>query len=98
MTQKREGARPWWPSVKRAANRFGFVLGLAAAVIAVMMFFSASTLLLGLSWTGQVVSKPTCAAPKVKVLNGTYAGLHSREFKQDFFLGIPYAKVCLLES
>ncbi|KAF4126953.1 Carboxylesterase type B [Geosmithia morbida] len=32
------------------------------------------------------------ATPKVKVLNGTYSGVHSSEYDQDFFLGIPYAQ------
>lgn len=32
------------------------------------------------------------AGPEVKVLNGTYAGLHLPEFRQDIFLGIPYAQ------
>lgn len=50
-------------------------------------------LLLGLGWADQVLTKPTCTAPKVDVVNGTYEGVHSREYKQDFFLGMPYAKV-----
>ncbi|KAK2776262.1 carboxylesterase family protein [Colletotrichum kahawae] len=32
-------------------------------------------------------------APVVAVKNGSYAGIHSAEYNQDFFLGIPYAKV-----
>ncbi|CZR61563.1 related to triacylglycerol lipase V precursor [Phialocephala subalpina] len=31
-------------------------------------------------------------APIVKVLNGTYSGLHSDAYDQDFFLGIPFAQ------
>lgn len=31
-------------------------------------------------------------SPVVKVKNGTYAGIHSDEFTQDFFLGMPYAQ------
>ncbi|KAL2201504.1 Alpha/Beta hydrolase protein [Corynascus similis CBS 632.67] len=30
--------------------------------------------------------------PIVKVINGSYAGIHSTEYNQDFFLGIPYAE------
>lgn len=30
--------------------------------------------------------------PTVKVLNGTYTGLHSSTYNEDFFLGIPYAQ------
>lgn len=30
--------------------------------------------------------------PTVRVLNGSYAGLHSPEYDQDFFLGIPFAQ------
>ncbi|KAH8593958.1 putative neuroligin [Bisporella sp. PMI_857] len=31
-------------------------------------------------------------APRVKLLNGTYEGLYSSHYKQDHFLGIPYAQ------
>jgi carboxylesterase type B len=30
--------------------------------------------------------------PTVQVLNGTYSGVHSPEFNQDFFLGMPYSQ------
>jgi hypothetical protein len=30
--------------------------------------------------------------PVVKVLNGSYSGLHLPQFGQDIFLGIPYAQ------
>ncbi|KAH6611774.1 Alpha/Beta hydrolase protein [Chaetomium sp. MPI-SDFR-AT-0129] len=32
------------------------------------------------------------SAPIVNVRNGSYAGVHSPEYDQDFFLGIPYAR------
>jgi carboxylesterase type B len=31
-------------------------------------------------------------APTAETCNGTYAGLHSSTYNQDFFLGIPYAQ------
>ena len=31
-------------------------------------------------------------APTVNVKNGTYYGVYSAEYNQDFFLGIPYAQ------
>ena len=31
-------------------------------------------------------------APTAQVLNGSYTGIHSSEYNQDFFLGIPYAQ------
>ena len=31
-------------------------------------------------------------APTVKVLNGTYSGIHSSTYNQDYFLGIPFAQ------
>ena len=34
----------------------------------------------------------TASAPTVKVRNGSYAGIHSSEYDQDFFLGMPYAQ------
>lgn len=33
----------------------------------------------------------TCA-PTAKIANGTYLGLYNKEYSQDFFLGVPYAK------
>lgn len=32
--------------------------------------------------------------PTVTVKNGTYYGVHNTAFDQDFFLGMPFAKVC----
>jgi carboxylesterase type B len=32
------------------------------------------------------------SAPTVQVKNGTYLGVHSPEYNQDFFLGMPYAQ------
>ncbi|MCJ1391585.1 hypothetical protein MMC18_004449 [Xylographa bjoerkii] len=32
------------------------------------------------------------AVPSARVLNGTYMGLHSPQYDEDFFLGIPYAQ------
>ncbi|KAH8723991.1 Alpha/Beta hydrolase protein [Phaeosphaeriaceae sp. PMI808] len=37
-------------------------------------------------------STALAAEPTVKVLNGTYEGLHLASFDQDIFLGIPYAQ------
>lgn len=37
-------------------------------------------------------------APVVDVKNGSYAGIHSAEYNQDFFLGMPYAKVTTFGS
>ncbi|OBR05091.1 Carboxylic ester hydrolase [Colletotrichum higginsianum IMI 349063] len=47
------------------------------------------------------LSAPACSAalrcrntsPVVDVKNGSYAGTHNPKYNQDFFLGIPYAKV-----
>ncbi|KAJ5769478.1 hypothetical protein N7520_004037 [Penicillium odoratum] len=35
---------------------------------------------------------PTKSNPAVKVLNGTYVGIHNAEYNQDYFLGMPYAQ------
>ena len=32
------------------------------------------------------------AAPTVQVKNGSYVGVHSTEYDQDFFLGVPFAQ------
>jgi triacylglycerol lipase len=38
------------------------------------------------------VGKGPDKVPTVGVLNGTYYGVHSRHYDQDFFLGVPYAQ------
>jgi carboxylesterase type B len=35
---------------------------------------------------------PSATAPLVTVKNGTYVGVHSATYQQDFFLGIPFAQ------
>ncbi len=37
-------------------------------------------------------SQRPCPPPKVSVRNGSYFGIHSTNYKQDFFLGIPFAQ------
>ncbi|KAJ2904767.1 hypothetical protein MKZ38_007275 [Zalerion maritima] len=37
------------------------------------------------------------AAPQASVKNGTYSGIYSPEYNQDFFLGMPYARVSWLK-
>ncbi|OCL12956.1 alpha/beta-hydrolase [Glonium stellatum] len=49
-----------------------------------------------LSWACGALAVPTAEwgskAPIATVKNGTYAGIHSTEYNQDFFLGIPFAQ------
>lgn len=37
-------------------------------------------------------ASPTQSAPTAAVRNGTYIGVHSTTYNQDFFLGMPYAQ------
>src|SRR4051794_30962315 len=58
-----------------------------------------SLLALGLRLTIPAAAAPLEAradTPSVTIANGTYIGLHSPEYDQDFFLGIPYAQVIYL--
>lgn len=41
---------------------------------------------------GALSSIAVGAAPTAKVKNGTYVGVHSAEYNEDFFLGIPFAQ------
>jgi carboxylesterase type B len=47
-------------------------------------------------WASAVASLPTSNhhlnSPTAHTKNGTYVGTHSREYDQDFFLGVPYAQ------
>lgn len=55
-------------------------------------------------YVGTVLSVPVTdrdyasTTPTVAVKNGTYSGIYSNEYDQDFFLGMPYAQVCCLRS
>jgi len=39
-----------------------------------------------------IIQRTSSPAPCVETRNGTYAGVHSSAYDQDFFLGIPYAQ------
>src|SRR3979490_2680426 len=43
---------------------------------------------------GHAAPDPNCArdAPVVSLLNGSYFGIHSNQYQQDLFLGIPFAQ------
>jgi hypothetical protein len=43
--------------------------------------------------SGAVTRQVQASSPFVTLKNGSYAGLYSPEYDQDFFLGMPYAKV-----
>jgi carboxylesterase type B len=49
-----------------------------------------------LAWACGVVAVPTAEwgskVPTATVKNGTYSGVHSAEYNQDFFLGVPFAQ------
>lgn len=38
------------------------------------------------------------STPKVSVKNGTYSGIYSAEYDQEFFLGMPYAQVGYIKT
>ena len=52
-----------------------------------MLAISCGALLLGALSCVALATNPTA-----KVKNGTYVGVRSAEYKEDFFLGIPYAQ------
>ncbi|KAK4148958.1 hypothetical protein C8A00DRAFT_19298 [Chaetomidium leptoderma] len=63
-------------------------------------WLTSSLLATGLAWfasfaDGSLAHRRSCngtASPVVNVKNGSYAGIHSSEYNQDFFLGMPYAQ------
>jgi len=58
-----------------------------------MLSFSPSALLVLCSLTNLAVAKcPTPTVPSVTVKNGTYDGVYSPEYDQDFFLGVAFAQ------
>ncbi|EHK98823.1 putative Lipase 2 [Glarea lozoyensis 74030] len=42
--------------------------------------------------TAALSKRQNSTAPTVQVLNGSYYGVHSQEYSQDYFLGIPFAR------
>ncbi|KAK4119197.1 alpha/beta-hydrolase [Parathielavia appendiculata] len=59
-------------------------------------WLSSLLLSVGLCWYASIAdalpSQQQGSAPVAKVRNGSYAGIHSTEYNQDFFLGMPYAQ------
>ena len=45
-----------------------------------------------LQWIPGSLGVPGHKSPFANVKNGTYRGIHSNEYNQDFFLGIPFAE------
>jgi carboxylesterase type B len=55
-----------------------------------MAFLAALSIILPLCTAWQAPHK--APAPTVSVINGTYYGVHSQYYEQDFFLGVPFAQ------
>ncbi|KAK8056832.1 carboxylesterase family protein [Apiospora rasikravindrae] len=47
---------------------------------------------IGPAFSAPVTGDANSAAPSVTVKNGTYSGIHSESYDQDFFLGMPYSQ------
>lgn len=58
-------------------------------MISSLLAVAASTALLAAS---PVAAQNSTDAPTVATLNGTYYGVHSEQYDQDFFLGMPFAQ------
>ncbi|KAF5718612.1 carboxylesterase family [Fusarium mundagurra] len=54
------------------------------------MWFKTTVLAIGIAWS--LAGSKTSSRPRVTVKNGTYEGIYSPEYHQDFFLGLPYAQ------
>lgn len=50
------------------------------------------SLLITTLFAATAVAAPHHGDPTVETKNGTYSGVHSPEWDQDFFLGVPYAQ------
>ncbi|OQE38381.1 hypothetical protein PENCOP_c008G00547 [Penicillium coprophilum] len=61
-------------------------VGKSVSIYIIMLGFAAGFLL----WTVHAV--PIGSSPTVTVRNGTYTGVRSSTYNQDFFLGMPYAQ------
>jgi hypothetical protein len=61
-----------------------------SVALPIMLRTAALTLSLSASLASCYPTLP--AGPVVKIRNGSYVGVHSEEYKQDFFLGVPFAQ------
>lgn len=82
---------PYQPQPDRYARRKRSVsevltMVFVAYALATCLYLSAP------AWSAALRCRNT--SPVVDVKNGSYAGTHNPKYNQDFFLGIPYAKVC----
>lgn len=57
-----------------------------------MMHTMFKSLLLAGALQAHSVWSASCSAPTVTVMNGTYAGVYSPGYQQEFFLGMPFAQ------
>jgi hypothetical protein len=68
--------------------------------VAMVRYLSHLLVASGLSFVSDVLSAalPTRdgTTPVVTVKNGSYSGIYSSQYDQDFFLGMPYAQVSVL--
>lgn len=79
------------PSRRSTVHYVYLTIAVIVAVCASIFYGALPSRLLSVAdWR---VFEPTIDGPTVTVVNGTYAGLHNHEYNQDFFLGMPYAKV-----
>jgi hypothetical protein len=81
--------------------RTGFGTGrvsAAVSLVAIAMLLLATYALASAYWMAgleaAVPRQVQTSSPTVTLKNGSYAGVHSPEFRQEFFLGMPYAEVC----
>lgn len=95
----RSGGKPNFSMT--TGQRWGVIYLWAGVVLLCLMFNSSMlpsscrfllSICIGVASASQAKSD---VAPVVAVKNGSYSGIHSSGYNQDFFLGIPYAQVCL---
>lgn len=89
ITPPHHHQRPARPLVDRMASSIKTFL--ACSLLAFVSVHAAQRSHSRDSLVRQTVSSP----PVVTVKNGSYEGLYSPEYDQDFFLGMRYAQVCL---
>lgn len=88
-----DGQSPRLPTPRPQPDRYQLLKRMAFFVyfLATVLYLSAPV------WSAAIRGRDN--GPVVTVKNGSYSGIHSAEYGQDFFLGMPYAKVggCNLE-
>lgn len=69
-----------------------FIQSIAVEMRSLFTLLSLALTAVAVPYHGAIVPRAPSGAPTVHLKNGSYYGVHSSTYNQDFFLGIPFAQ------